>query len=311
MKVAVTGARGFIGRHLVTFLGDHGHQVVAINRDHWDLTSRTSPAPLIAGCDAVVHLAAQVHARGRADDEAFLRAMFDANVRGTESLARAAAECQIGRFVFLSSAAVYGRGSARAIDENSPLGPVTPYGRSKAAAEEALQAVANGSGLQTVALRPPLVYGAGAPGNFNTLVKIASRGLPVPSGALAARRSVVAVTNLCDLIVRALETDELPRPAYVAAEPARPIGDLYYGLCRAAGRRPVIVPLPRGALRLALKIAGRADAALNDFAMDAGAARQELGWSPRDRFKEELARAVAHARQPTPPLQNNGRALRS
>jgi nucleoside-diphosphate-sugar epimerase len=295
MKIAVTGARGFVGRHLTTMLADRKHHVVPLGRNDWDLTSGASPARLLSACDAVVHLAALAHHRGRENDAAFVQTMFDANVRGTELLARAAAERGIGRLVFLSSAAVYGRAD-HAVDESSPCRPDTAYGRSKLAAEQSLQAITKETGLEVVALRPPLVYGAGAPGNFRTLVRLVSRGWPVPSGALTARRSLISVTNLCDLIVRALEAASLPRGAYVAAEPARPIRDLYYGLCQAAGRRPLVVPFPSTALRLALGAIGRtavSRAVLEDFAMDAGAARAELDWPPRDLFMEELRRAVA------------------
>ena len=296
MKIAVTGARGFIGRHLTSVLADRGHGVVLVNRDDWDLTSQISPAALLDGCGAVVHLAARAHVAGRPGDVQFLRTMFEANVRGTALLAQAAAEQRVSRFVFLSSAAVYGHGNRKqVIDEATSLHPVSAYGQSKIAAEEALQAIAGDAGLTTVMLRPPLVYGRGAPGNFQTLIRLVSRGVPVPSGALAARRSLISVTNLCDLVACALEADSLPRSAYVAAEPARPIADLYYGLCAASGRRPLVVPFPRAALRLALNIAGRSDMAgtlLDDFAMDASATRRELNWSPQDLFSEELQCAV-------------------
>ena len=301
MRIAVTGARGFIGRHLTEHLAGRGHEVVPVNRDDWDLTSEVSPAALISGCDAVVHLAALVHVRGRPGDAAFARTMIETNLRGTERLARAAVAAGVARFVFLSSAAAYGRATGgRAVDEATPLDPVTPYGQSKRAAEETLRGIAQDTGLVTVALRPPLVYGPGAPGNFARLVWLASRGLPVPSGALQARRANISVTNLCGLVACALAVDHPQRAAYVAAEPARPIGDIYRGLCAAAGRRPRIVPLPRGALRLALNAIGRSAAArtvLDDFIMDATAARRELGWTPQDLFTEELARAMAAARR--------------
>ena len=301
MKIAVTGAQGFIGRHLTTALAGRGHAVVPIGHDDWDLTSEASPAALLAGCDAVVHLAAAVHRRGRPGDADFVRTMMATNLGGTERLARAAAAAGVARFVFLSSAAVYGRGAGHGtIDEATPLAPDTPYGESKRAAEAALQAIAEETGLGTVALRPPLVYGPGAPGNFATLVRLASRGLPVPSGALAARRARIAVTNLCDLVACALAADRPPRRAYVAAEPAGPIADIYRGLCVAAGRKPRVVPFPRGVLRLALRLAGRAETAsvLDDFVMDASAARRDLGWAPRDLLAEELGRAMAAAGRP-------------
>ncbi len=297
MKVAVTGARGFIGRHLTTFLTERGDDVVSINRDDWDLASGTAPsATLLADCNGVVHLAALVHVRGQSTDEAFTRKMVETNVRGTGLLANAAVRAGVQRFIFMSSASVYGRAvNGQIIDENSPLRPETAYGRSKVAAEEALRAISRESDLASVALRPPLVYGAGAPGNFRTLLRAASRGFPVPSGALTARHSMISVTNLCDLVACAIEASDLARPAYVAAETARSIGDVYRALCAAAGRRPLIVPFPQSALRLALAALNRgalADALLNDFIMDASTAGSELNWSPRDLFAEELERAT-------------------
>ena len=282
MKIAVTGARGFIGRHLTSVLADRGHGVVLVNRDDWDLTSQISPAALLDGCGAVVHLAARAHVAGRPGDVQFLRTMFEANVRGTALLAQAAAEQRVSRFVFLSSAAVYGHGNRKqVIDEATSLHPVSAYGQSKIAAEEALQAIAGDAGLTTVMLRHRSSTAAVRPAiskrSFDGVPRV-----PVPSGALAARRSLISATNLCDLVACALEADSLPRSAYVAAEPARPIADLYYGLCAASGRRPLVVPFPRAALRLALNIAGRSDMAgtlLDDFAMDASATRRELNWS--------------------------------
>ena len=301
MRIAVTGATGFVGRHLTVYLAGRGHEVVPVSRGDWDLTSEASPAALIAGCDAVVHLAARVHVRGRSGDAAFARTMVAVNQRGTERLAHAAAEAGAGRFVFLSSAAVYGTGhGSRVIDERTPLSPETPYGESKCGAEAALESIGRETGLVTVALRPPLVYGPGAPGNLATLVRVALRGLPVPSGALRARRAHISVTNLCDLVACTLAVDRPLQSAYVASEPARPIADVYYGLCAAAGHRPRVVPFPPGALRWALNVTGRretARAVLEDFVMDAGAARRELGWSPQDRFAEELAAAIRAARE--------------
>ncbi len=302
MKIGVTGARGFIGHHLTTLLTEWGHTVVPINRDDWDLVSQTSPAALLAGCDAVVHLAGRVHVRGQPADDSFTRLMMATNVRGTERLAGAAVDQGVRRFVFVSSASVYGRADdGVVIDERSPLRPETAYGRSKAAAEEALRAIAERTGLEAVALRPPPVYGPGMGGNFGSLLRIARRGLPVPSGTLTARRSFVSVTNFCDLVARALAVERPVRDAYVAAEPARTIGEVYRVLCEAAGHKPLVLPVPRGVLRLALGIAGRralVGALTEDFLMDAGAAQRELGWVPRDLLADELSQAVAEACRP-------------
>lgn len=301
MRVVVTGAGGYIGRHLAGHLAGRGHAIVPLTHGDWDLTSGVSPAALLADCDAVVHLAGRVHVRGRAADAAFGRAMVETNVRGTERLAGAAADVGVRRFVFISTSTVYGRATAgRTIDESTPLNPETAYGESKAAAEEALRTIAASTGLETIALRPPPVYGPGMAGNLRSLLQFARRGLPMPSGALGARRSFVSVTNFCALIVAALEVAHPARFAYVAGEPARPIGDVYGALCTAYGRRPRIVPMPRAVLRMGLAVIGRgalAGALLDDFMMDSSAARSELGWAPQDLLADELYRATAEARR--------------
>ena len=160
MKIAITGARGFIGRHLTKFLTERGCVVVPINRDDWDLTSQSSPATLINDCDAVVHLAARVHVRGQAGDDQFVKTMVETNVVGRSGWRAPQRDQGATRFVFMSSAAVFARGiGAAVIDEDTPLRPETPYGQSKLAAEEALQAIAKDAGLVSVALHR-LVYGA-------------------------------------------------------------------------------------------------------------------------------------------------------
>ena len=190
--VVVTGGAGFIGRALCPALRSAGHRVVVTTRDagrspHGDgIAVRTSPelgsesdwSAAFADADAVVHLAARAHVMidRAADPAAEYRRV---NAEGTQRLAEAAARAGARRFVFLSTAKVNGEDSSAApFRETDPPMPLDAYARSKLAAERALTGVRAETGLETVVLRPPLVYGREVRGNFLALLKLCQRALP-------------------------------------------------------------------------------------------------------------------------------------
>ena len=150
--VLVTGAGGFIGRHLVQRLSqDPTATVIPTTRDGRDGTRRldlrdtAGLQTTLAGADAVVHCAVGDRS---------------VTVDGTRALLAAAAKAGVRRFVHISSVAVYG-GATGVVGETTPLVPGTGpgYGAWKAAAEEACLAQ---TGLEIVRLRPAIVYGPGS-----------------------------------------------------------------------------------------------------------------------------------------------------
>ena len=203
-RILVTGATGFVGRALVRRLLADGRKVRAAVRP----TSAALPAAVervvvedigpdtdwraaLAGVDAVVHLAARAHVLrdSSPDAHALYRAV---NTLGALRLAEAAASLGVRRFVFLSSVRVHGDRSIGApFDEASPLAAQDPYGSSKVEAERGLASLAAAGRLEPVILRPPLVYGHDAKGNFARLVALVARGALLPLGSVHNCRSLV------------------------------------------------------------------------------------------------------------------------
>ena len=248
MKVAVTGASGFVGRALCKALAVAGHEVLGV-----DLRRDGFPR-----AEAVVHLAAIAHRAASAPE---LERVNVALARQVGVLAAA----QGASLVFLSSVKVHGEASTVAFSENSPMAPQDAYGASKARAEEALRGL---PGLRLAVLRPPLVYGPGVKANFLALMKAISRGWPLPLASVRNARSLVYVGNLVDAILGCLGRD-----ATFLVSDGAPVSTP--GLCgeigRALGRPARLFPFPTA--WLPAKVAASLE-------LDDSAIRRAHGWHP-------------------------------
>jgi nucleoside-diphosphate-sugar epimerase len=305
-RILVTGATGFVGRALVGRLLADGRRVRAAVRPASaalpagietvtvaDIGPDTDWRAAIAGVDAIVHLAARAHVLrdSSADAHALYRVV---NTLGALRLAEAAAAAGVRRFVFLSSVRVHGdRTSGAPFDESSPLAAEDPYGRSKADAERGLAALAAAGRLDPVVLRPPLVYGPGARGNFARLAALVARGVPLPFGAVRNRRSLIYVGNLVDAIVRTIDHPAAAGETFMVSDGEDlSTPELVRRVARALGRPARLVPVPPVLLRLAGTLAGRSDDAarlLDDLVVDSTRIHERLGWRPPFTLDEGLA----------------------
>ena len=205
MRVAVTGASGFVGRHVSLALAARGHHVVGFGTRapdattaalpayrRWDITGDLDGAPVV---DAVVHCAAHVTDWG---DESRFRAV---NVEGTR---RVLATFPAARFVHVSTSSVYSDGvRAVRVREDAPAGDCahSAYARTKAAAERVVQSLAP----DAVILRPHAVYGPGDTTLVPRLLAARRFGRLCLPGDGTSRVSVTYVGNLALAVAAALE----------------------------------------------------------------------------------------------------------
>jgi nucleoside-diphosphate-sugar epimerase len=319
--VLVTGASGFVGRHVVAALRAAGHSVRCAVRA--TARGRALPADIdrieiptigaatdwtraLDGVGAVVHLAARAHVlEERAADP--LAAFLEVNTAGTLALARSAADAGVRRFLFLSSIKVNGESSGEgAFGADDVPAPVDPYGVSKWRAETGLADIARGSSLETTIVRPPLVYGPGVGANFLRLLRLVDRGLPLPVGGVRNARSLVSVWNLTDLLLRCLTSPHAANRTFMVSD-GRDLStaELVRMLAAALGKPARLVSVPPAALRLAARLTGqmaeytRLCASLR---VNMGATTSALDWSPPCTVEESLRRTVAWYRDGARPV---------
>jgi UDP-glucose 4-epimerase len=267
--IALTGATGFIGRHLLRELPKRGYRLRVLLRRPVDVELDCASAVIgdlarpqnlsaaLAGVDAVVHSAGvSPGVSGLPDaDHRIL------NAEATHNLARAAQAARVKRFVFLSSIrAQSGPAAEEVLTEARPAAPTDAYGKSKLEAEQGLAAL----DFDWVALRPVLVYGKGMEGNFAALVRLAHSPYPLPLGGLKARRS-------------------LRRPYIVADLQALTVPQMISAMRKGLARRPGLIPLPAPLFKLGLHAVGREawyERLACPLVVDPSALRG-VGWTPQ------------------------------
>ncbi len=267
-RVALTGASGFLGRHVLTALLEIGAEVRVLSRSGAPFPDAVSVSAgglsdvdalreLVRDAELVIHAAGLAHRRPRTIEEE--RAFFTVNATGTETLLRVTPAA--ARFLYVSSSSVYGPGGP--FREGDALAPRTAYGRSKELAEEHVLARPD-----AYVARPSMFFGDGAPGNLARLASLIQRGVFPSVASGRAAKSMCHVSTVVDalLMIAAKAPDQR---TFNVSEP-RPISMREIADALAGDRRVVRVPLPERPLRVAGKlVGGRVSELIRSFCDDA------------------------------------------
>jgi UDP-glucose 4-epimerase len=284
MKIFITGANGFIGTHLCNELSNRniGFRASARNANEnsytdfvsCDLETTESLDQLMDGCDIVVHLAGRAHMTSGNSREKYRVA----NELVTQRLANAAAQNGITRFVYLSSIKVNGESSnpGLPIRQSDTPRPLDDYGRSKLAAELALQAICHDNSMEYVIIRPT--------------------GLPLPIATVKNERSMIGINNLIDLIITSSTNPKAANQTFLASDgtdtstPA-----LVRLIAKSLNRQTRIFPFPISILRLLAAVFGKSsaiDKLTGSLSVDISHTTSTLNWHPPFSVESEIAKAV-------------------
>lgn len=310
MRVLITGANGFVGAALVRGLSDCGLDVVAASRSFFEVISKnvrqvtvgdidggTDWSAALVGCDAVVHAAARVHVLCEVASEPG-KEYRKVNVDGTIRLARQAVKAGVRRFIFISSIKVNGestKGSVPFTCDAIPQ-PSDPYAISKHDAERGLFSIAAETGLEVVVVRPPLVYGPGVKANFQLMMRLVSKGIPLPFGAAHNRRSFISLANLVDFVSCCLTHPAASGQIFLISDgDDLSTVDLVRKISDSFGIKPRLVSFPLWSLQALFYLLGRKDLEerlLGSLVLDVEKSRRLLGWSPVQTVEDGLSQAV-------------------
>jgi len=295
MRILITGANGFVGSHLSTYLSGVGMTCVALDlpnlapqgryaeRYTWAELNTLDPHTF----DGVIHLAGKAHdTRNTSHAESYFRI----NVGLTRTICDFffhEQEQRAKKFIFFSSVKACADTVQGALTETVNPDPQTPYGQSKREAEKEVLRCARANVLAYI-LRPAMIHGPGNKGNLNLLYQIAKLGFPWPLGSFTNQRSFASISNVA-AVVEALLTREVAAGIYnVADDAALSTNELIALIAQARGKKPQIWRIPENLVRCGARLGDQLHLPLNSerlkkltesYVVSNDKLKKALGWT--------------------------------
>lgn len=297
-KLLLTGGTGFVGEHLAKLLNKHNIHIRYILRKEAasefdcfyieNLDGTTNWKGAFDNINCVVHMAGIAHNREVNDDE-----FYNVNTDGTLQLALEAAKNNVKRFVFISTAGVNGlKTYDKPFNASQKVNPHNAYAKSKYLAEKGLFDISNNTGMEVVIIRPPLVYGRNAPGNFELLAKLIEKTPVLPFGLIDNKRDFVSVENLADLILKCTMHSSINGHVFFASDDKTlSIKEFTNAIAKGLDKRIIQVPVPSFLLQAIGKIIGRSEMIqqlISNFEVDIEPTKLNLEWIPPVKIDESL-----------------------
>ncbi len=252
----VTGANGFIGRHLVQSLENHEKKINALTRNRkklilnnnanifeGDIFDEKVLRKAVDNVEIVFHLVAKTHDLSNVDN---MKDYFYINVEGTRKLLDACINSKIKHFVYFSSVKTMAEEGKHTLDETYDCTPTTPYGESKLVAENLVLEYGKKYGFKTTILRLPLVYGPGNKGNVYNMIAAIDNGRFVMMGLGQNKRSMVYVGNVVDAAFTVVGREIADKKIYLITDGVDySVKDLYRLIAKGLSKKtlPFYVPM--------------------------------------------------------------------
>ncbi|EKT4485820.1 NAD-dependent epimerase/dehydratase family protein [Shewanella algae] len=299
-RILITGANGFVGKEMLKSLTSRCSvraQVRTKNKGHaglcdyveLDVNGSTDWRECLQGVTTVIHLAAVAH-----NNLSSAEYMNEVNVMGTMNLAQQATELGVKRFVYISSIGVNGASTHEsAFSQRSIVNPHSTYALSKYEAEVGLNRVSQATGIELVIVRPTLVYGTNAPGNFGLLTKLVNKLPFLPFGLTNNKRDFISVQNLADLLITCAKHPSAAGHTFLASDGETvSIKDFTNAIAKGLNKKLIQLPVPVGLMRFAARFVGKsamAEQLLGNLQVDSSNAKEVLGWTPPYTMEQAMA----------------------
>ena len=312
--ILITGYNGFIGSALLNELHTRKHSKVRGSAKQLEkkfvtnteivfsgeINANTAWGDALDGCATVIHTAALTHQMDKESGLITLERYREINTEGTLNLAKQAAQNGVGRFIFLSSIKVNGEST----EANQPFkfddnpNPTDNYAFSKHEAEIGLKAISKETGMKVVIIRSPLVYGPGVKANFASLVKVISKGLPLPFLFVTNnKRSFVSLYNLIDLIITTIDHPKAVNQTFLVSDGrGLSTAELITIINKVMNKKPRLFPFPILFLKAFAALLGKTNVILRlieNLEVDITHTCDILGWQPPLSVEEGIERTIS------------------
>ena len=311
-SILITGSNGFIGDALFRYLKDlqlkgrdieilgavrSNNQKYSVDRGYYavgNIDKNTNWRLALANIDVVVHLAGRAHIVNDNSQDP-LHEFRLINVESTVNLAKQALEMGVKRFIFISSIGVNGAISEKeAYTENHPENPSGAYAISKYEAECALKKFFKGTNVELVIIRPPMVYGSNAPGNFARLCHFIRHGALIPFGLVKNSRSFISILNLTNFIAHCLVHPNAANEVFLVSDDQNlSTAQFVKKIADAKGVKIFLLPVPVVILKYAsifFKKKEVFEKIFGNLEIDITKSKERLGWRPKFSVEDSLSR---------------------
>ena len=296
-SVLLTGSSGFIGSYVNQLLDCRCSIACRVIDSKSNNVRRVSISDIIESdsssllneTQVVIHLANLAHATSYTSSE-----LKFVNVDLTLNLARKAAKHKVKRFIYVSSIVVNGINCSNSLfSSKSQALPNTPYAKSKWDAEVGLKKIAAETDLEVVIVRPTLVYGPNAPGNFGMLTKLVNKLSLLPFGLTDNKRDFIAVQNLADLLITCANHPDAAGHTFLASDGETvSIKEFTNAIAKGLNKKLIQLPVPVSLMRLVARLVGKsamAEQLLGNSQVDSSNAQEVLGWIPPYTMEQAMA----------------------